>query len=535
MAPDGTGNPDASQPSVDELWDALRDAQRTIRRQEVRLAALEHRQAHDAAVPHRANEARVSRAGLFKAAAAGVAALAGAGMLGAGTASAEDENIEEVATYFGAFGTYANVFSVEPTIGYQTLSADKTGFVYGAQVEGTFFGIDATATNTGGFGVSGTATGSGGAAIYGSAYDGAYAVQAVGGPGLALWADSVGPEAVSATSESTDATATGVHGIISDSNPGASSAGVWGDNQGTNGGGSGVYGSHAGSGIGVSGVSVSGEGVHADGGSGIGVNAVTTGTAAVQASNSSAADGAAGVYSILSAASPGNLAAAVRAQANSTSANGIGLYATHDGSGRAVSALSRYGTAVNGLSSSPTGGPSSGIGVAGTSDVGIGVLGIAGKSGYAAGGGYGGQFAITGTGLAQIALAPTGSTGHPTTFTHQVGEIYLDAQGSLFVCVVQGSPGTWKQIVYQDVTDARVAGFTATRRGDTVQFHWRMAGHADGVAAFDLYSAGRRLNATPIVPHRSLTYTRSVRHAGPGPFALHVVLADGRVVVIPAA
>jgi hypothetical protein len=75
---------------------------------------------------------------------------------------------------------------------------------------------------------------------------------------------------------------------------------------------------------------------------------------------------------------------------------------------------------------------------------GEGAIGVRGKA--TASYGYGGWF--EGVGRAQLKLEPASTAGPPTTGSHQVGEIYLDARGSLFVFTSQGptSPGTWRRI-----------------------------------------------------------------------------------------
>jgi hypothetical protein len=77
---------------------------------------------------------------------------------------------------------------------------------------------------------------------------------------------------VSGVSASSAAHASAVYSEITQTSPGAFSAAVRGQNDGTGGDGIGVYGSQAGSGWGVYGTSVSGIGVNATGGSGIGVS-----------------------------------------------------------------------------------------------------------------------------------------------------------------------------------------------------------------------------------------------------------------------
>jgi hypothetical protein len=57
--------------------------------------------------------------------------------------------------------------------------------------------------------------------------------------------------------------------------------------------------------------------------------------------------------------------------------------------------------------------------------------------------GYGGQFR---GGKAQLRLTPQATNGRPTTGTHNTGEIYLDARGTLFVCTASGTPGTWRRV-----------------------------------------------------------------------------------------
>lgn len=77
-----------------------------------------------------------------------------------------------------------------------------------------------------------------------------------------------------------------------------------------------------------------------------------------------------------------------------------------------------------------------GVGVSGNSNSGSGVYGFSA-------GGYGAEFA---GGFAQLHLVPSGTTGHPTSGAHNMGEFYVDNSGSLFYCKANGVPGTWVKL-----------------------------------------------------------------------------------------
>ncbi len=94
-----------------------------------------------------------------------------------------------------------------------------------------------------------------------------------------------------------------------------------------------------------------------------------------------------------------------------SSGGGTGVQATCSGSGFGVFASSDTGIAVLGSSSTSSSSVFSvGDGVFGASESGSAIHGQAG-SGNSAGGGYGGDFEIIGTGLAQLLLRPSGSGG----------------------------------------------------------------------------------------------------------------------------
>jgi hypothetical protein len=63
--------------------------------------------------------------------------------------------------------------------------------------------------------------------------------------------------------------------------------------------------------------------------------------------------------------------------------------------------------------------------------------------------GLGGEFSGA---SAPIRLDPATTAGAPTSGTHKRGELYVDSQGSLFLCVADSagtSAGTWKKVVLQ--------------------------------------------------------------------------------------
>lgn len=73
-------------------------------------------------------------------------------------------------------------------------------------------------------------------------------------------------------------------------------------------------------------------------------------------------------------------------------------------------------------------------GVRGNSSSGPGIFGA---------GRYGGQFRGT---HAQLSIFPGATAGRPTTGHHSKGEIYMDSEATLFVCIADGSPGTWLRV-----------------------------------------------------------------------------------------
>jgi hypothetical protein len=51
-------------------------------------------------------------------------------------------------------------------------------------------------------------------------------------------------------------------------------------------------------------------------------------------------------------------------------------------------------------------------------------------------------------GTAAVRLVPRSATGHPTSGSHQVGELVVDHVGALWLCTKAGAPGTWKQLAF---------------------------------------------------------------------------------------
>jgi hypothetical protein len=60
--------------------------------------------------------------------------------------------------------------------------------------------------------------------------------------------------------------------------------------------------------------------------------------------------------------------------------------------------------------------------------------------------GYGASFA---GGTAPLYLAPATTVGAPTTKAHQQGTLFVDADTTLWLCIADGVPGTWKRVVVQ--------------------------------------------------------------------------------------
>jgi len=184
--------------------------------------------------------------------------------------------------------------------------------------------------------------------------------------------------------EGTSTSGTGVKG--------SGSVGVWGAGTGS----SGVFGSNSGSGAGVEGYNSAGVGV------------IGTGKIGTHGTSSEPWHGA--VYG------------------EHTGTEGYGVVG--DASGTLSAAMlgrNTVGDAIRGEGKT---------GLRGVSPNGTGVFGEGGT-------GYGGVFKGA---RAQVRLTPTGRIGKPTTGSHQIGELYLDKNGALFICTANGTPGTWRKV-----------------------------------------------------------------------------------------
>ncbi len=255
-------------------------------------------------------------------------------------------------------------------------------------------GVDASSTN--GYGVRAQSTGS-------------YGLFATSTSSLAINAQSVSNTAVLGSSGSTAAGGYAIYGLLQASNPGANSAAIRGESDGTGANGFGVYGSQNGSGWGVYGK------CNSIGGGGGGVWGQSTGGDGVFG-QSSTANGVAG----LSDSGPGVFGSSTSSNgvygSGSSSANGV--YGTSS-SGRGLWGVSTTGDGVYGNSNSGRGVwgvGNTGDGVYGVSTSGDGVSGSSGgafKSGVygvsSNGSGYGGFF--DNTTLGGIGLSANSSGG----------------------------------------------------------------------------------------------------------------------------
>lgn len=88
----------------------------------------------------------------------------------------------------------------------------------------------------------------------------------------------------------------------------------------------------------------------------------------------------------------------------------------------------------------------------------VGALDGTGTEGFASGGGGWGVYGVSDTGLGVVGMGgidiaaggsghmwylPQSSAGAPTTGTYNQGEVMVDLNGHMWICVASGAPGTW--------------------------------------------------------------------------------------------
>jgi len=124
----------------------------------------------------------------------------------------------------------------------------------------------------------------------------------------------------------------------------------------------------------------------------------------------------------------GNVASSFTVESGPTAANNDTILNTN---------FANAGTAFIGIAN---GGGPQGIGVIGWSKqpLGTGVVGFTGGAG-----GYGGEFF---GGLAEVRLRPGGAAPITLTNAHKAGELYSDETATLWLCVLDGTPGTWREL-----------------------------------------------------------------------------------------
>jgi hypothetical protein len=122
-----------------------------------------------------------------------------------------------------------------------------------------------------------------------------------------------------------------------------------------------------------------------------------------------------------------------------TSTNGSGIFAHVD---------NQYGHGVMGQANGE-----SGVGVSGAGSIGVRATSFKG-TGLSASSttGLAAQFQ-SGQGQAQVWLVPSTTAGAPKTGPHKRGELLLDSQGNLFLCIADSTStipaGTWRKVVLQ--------------------------------------------------------------------------------------
>jgi hypothetical protein len=156
---------------------------------------------------------------------------------------------------------------------------------------------------------------------------------------------------------------------------------------------------------------------------------------------------------------------ALRAEANDPNSTASSVDASSDGLGNAVLGLVTNPASV----AAAIAGSHFGLGPAleGTSASGYGV-------------------SATG-GLAPLFLTPAGAAGAPTSGTHAVGELYLDADAFLWVCTSAGTPGFWAPQLAGNVfnTTSEQTDWNSTGTGSTLSLSNSNATYGPAISAYN--------------------------------------------------
>jgi hypothetical protein len=164
---------------------------------------------------------------------------------------------------------------------------------------------------------------------------------------------------------------------------------------------------------------------------GVAASAVGAGTLLMRAAPQAVA--ATGGNLILGSANDANTSTIL---SNSSSSAPSPLLSLTNMAERAITAVA--GTNFDGVTGTSSAG-ASGAGVSGVSASGYGVYGDS-TSGYALFAGGNGRFGLN----AHLAM------GSPVSGTYAKGDIVRDTNAAVFICVVSGTPGTWKKVVGPD-------------------------------------------------------------------------------------
>jgi hypothetical protein len=395
---------ESERPSIDELYELMRQQQRRIDELERSMGTPE-----GAAVPPVgttalavAQEPESSRRGLSRGRLLRNAAVGAAGV--AGGALLADPSVASAAT-----GTFSSATST-PTVtvmntgtgqGLTAVAASSSAVILGTN-SGTGAGLNGATSSSGAnaSGMKGTLTaatpGTNAAGVRGvvggSTVSSAGVIGQHSGAGMGVYGTSTNGIGVEGDSASPADEAIAVHGLISSTSPGSFSAGVRAENSGTGANGIGLWATHAGGGWGIYSTSVSGLGVYAASGSGYSVYAEASGNVGMYsyctAGEALAAYSEAGTYAVyaeLESTDPDTSTVAVYGFNADTSNAGTGVYGFQAGGG--------YG--VQGECDG-----TSGYGVYGQSTNGYGVYGSGGSYAIYADG----DFAATGTKAAVVEI-----------------------------------------------------------------------------------------------------------------------------------